>query len=75
MNLIKESTIKLFTTPEELRIIADKMEAKWSNIKWGQSSVAVKILVRDKHSEIWWVEFAVNQDTINERDKYLNLEP
>ena len=64
MNATKTTTLTVFTTPTELREIADRMESTWPKLTLGESVVIESKLIRSKNAEIWWLEFAVDQEKI-----------
>jgi hypothetical protein len=60
--ITKWTRIEFFTTPEELRSIADEMEQKWPKMKLGDRTCVHTIF---DSKMLVQLEFMVDQDRVN----------
>lgn len=63
-----EQVFNWFTTPEELRSIADKMERQHKNAKPGDSTVVTSINIENNnvHSDVWHtIKISYDQEKMN----------
>lgn len=59
--MLKDTIIKLLTTPDELREIANKMEKTWPKLSPADSVMVTNNLVKSSHGEMFWISFGIDQ--------------
>ena len=67
MEAIKETVFRLFTTPKELRSIADNMEETYPKLLLGDSVITTRKIVKSSDSQIWRIEFAADQEKMEKQ--------
>lgn len=69
MRINNQCVIRVFTTPSDLRRLADEMESKWAASDYGDSLTAESVVIGETE-----INFIIDQEKMRYEEKLKNLQ-